>query len=79
MGHVPQVPPLAGMTQLGLSERTPAGDQHVIPGAGRDQAGLARRLAAEPLKPRADQKPCDVGLFSDVAAQTDLIERARAK
>ena len=42
-----------------------------------DQAALARRRAAAPLKPAKPQQPCDVGLFSDVAAQTDLLDMAR--
>lgn len=40
----------------------------------RDQAALAQRKANAPLKPRKEQKPCDVGLFSDEANQIDLIE-----
>lgn len=39
-----------------------------------DQAELARRQAAAPLKPAKPQQLCDVGLFSDVATQIDLIE-----
>lgn len=53
-------------------ERTPIGDQHVIPGAERDPAGLARKLAAERLRPSVPQEACNVGLFSDDAKQTEL-------
>lgn len=53
-------------------ENTPAGQQSVLPGAGRDAGGaLARKLASEPLRGRKPQEPCDVGLF-DVAARDQL-------
>lgn len=55
-------------------ERTPIGDQHVILGAERDPAGLARKLAAEPLKPDRPQEACDHGLFGDGWKQTDLVD-----
>lgn len=58
------------------TERTPAGLQHVLPGAGMapDQVAHVRRLAAAPLKPAAPQQACDVGLFdSDARAQLPLI------
>lgn len=58
-------------------ERTPAGLQHVLPGAGRDLAELARRRAAAPLKPAAPQAACDVGLFGDTHRQADLVDLAR--
>ncbi len=54
------------------AEGTPAGDQYILPGAARDAAGLARNLAAAPLKPIAAQEPCDVGLFSDAHKQREL-------
>lgn len=38
---------------------------------------LAERRAGNPLRPDAPQKPCDVGLFSDDAAQLDLVDQAR--
>lgn len=60
-------------------ERTAAGAQHVIPGAGQDAAGLARRLAAAPLKPSAPQEPCDVGLFGDGVKQLDLVDLVARK
>jgi hypothetical protein len=47
--------------------------QNVIPGAGRiDVAQQLQRKADAPLKPRAAQKPADVGLFGDGHLQTDL-------
>jgi hypothetical protein len=39
-----------------------------------DTVGLAKRLAAAPLRPRRAQLPADHGLFSDEAAQLDLVE-----
>ena len=48
--------------------------QAVLPGAERvDLSTLARRRANAPLRPKAQQKACDVGLFSDVAEQLDLV------
>jgi hypothetical protein len=40
-------------------------------------ADLAKHLAAEMLRPAVPQRACDHGLFSDAAAQTDLVEAAR--
>jgi hypothetical protein len=40
-------------------------------------AEMAKRQAAAPLRPIVAQKPCDVGLFSDNAAQVDLIDMLR--
>lgn len=37
----------------------------------------AQVKADQPLRPAADQKPCDVGLFSDDAAQSDLVDLLR--
>jgi hypothetical protein len=55
-------------------DRTPAGPQYVIPGAERVGDGtLAQRRVDKPLQPRAPQRPCDHGLFSDDAAQADLL------
>jgi len=42
-----------------------------------DPAGLARRLAAAPLRPRKPQATCDLGLFSDEADQLDLASLVR--
>ena len=49
--------------------------QMVLPGAERiSLADVAKRRANAPLVPKAPQKPCDVGLFSDEADQLDLVE-----
>jgi hypothetical protein len=53
--------------------------QHTLEQCGPDQAGLLKRKAAEPLKPKAAQVPCDVGLFSDSADQLDLVEQANRR
>ena len=42
-----------------------------------DQAEIARRKTATPLKPKVAQKPVDFGLFSDDASQIDLVDLAR--
>lgn len=61
-------------------ERTSAGLQHVLAGAERiGQGELASRTAQAPLRARAPQAPCDVGLFSDDAQQIDLIDLERQK
>jgi hypothetical protein len=55
-------------------DRTPAGPQYVLPGAERaSDAAMARRAADAPLKAGVPQRPCDHGLFSDDAAQVDLL------
>lgn len=38
---------------------------------------LVQRRAAQSMVPDKPQKPCDIGLFSDDAAQLDLVEMAR--
>jgi hypothetical protein len=59
---------------MATTDMTPAGDQHVLPGAGKASAAtMARHAAAKPLRPRVPQQPCDIGLFSDEAAQADLL------
>ena len=65
---VPQIAPLAGMTPLGIGNTL-----------SQDQAALARRKAAQPLLAAKPQAPCNVGLFSDEAAQIDLIEISRVQ
>lgn len=37
----------------------------------------AKQKAGAPLRPSTEQKPCDVGLFSDDGAQLDLIDQLR--
>jgi GNAT superfamily N-acetyltransferase len=61
------------------TERTPAGEQTVLPGAEKaSDADLAQKKADEPLKPKKAQQPADEGLFGDSAAQTDLVDMAHA-
>lgn len=63
-----------------ILETTEAGRQGVIPGAERIGMGeLARRKAAEPLKPAAPQRPLDFGLFGSSAAQIEMFTTAREK
>jgi hypothetical protein len=50
-----------------------------LPQCDHDATGLARKLAAAPLKPRKPQAPCDVGLFSDEADQLDLVSLFRER
>ena len=57
------------------TERTSAGEQHVIPGAEKvSDAEVAKRKAGQPLKPQVAQKPADHGLFSDESKQIDFID-----
>ena len=88
-----QIPAMTGMTPLGFRKpdrltvsygSTPVGTVAGPSGSlglhnelGRDQATLAQRKANAPLLARVAQAPCDVGLFSDDSAQSDLIERVR--
>lgn len=48
-----------------------------LPETAPDPAGLAKRLASEPLRASKPQAACDVGLFSDAAAQVDLEDLLR--
>lgn len=50
--------------------------QAVLKETHPDIAGTLRRRAAAPLKPAAPQAPCDIGLFSDAAQQSDLVDYA---
>lgn len=45
-----------------------------LDGTGHDVTGLAKYLAAAPLRPTTRQEPCGFGLFGDSAAQIDLVE-----
>ena len=50
------------------TEPTPIGEQTLIPGVRR--VSIYERLmvlAAQPLGPKKSQKPCDLGLFDEVA------------
>ena len=59
------------------AECTSAGEQHVIPGAEKiSDAEVAKRKAAEPLKPKVGQKPADECLFGHWSYQTDLVDLA---
>ncbi len=61
VGHAPAI------------DATPAGPQHVLPGAERvSSACIAKQMAAAPLKPNKPQAQCDLGLFSDERNQLDL-------
>jgi hypothetical protein len=49
--------------------------QAVLPGAERvTSAAIAKRRALAPLKPKTHQRPCDAGLFSDQANQTEMFK-----
>lgn len=51
--------------------------QKELPETGITKAreiGRLRRLSWAPLKPKAPQEPCDIGLFSDSAKQIDLMD-----
>ena len=48
--------------------------QFDLPNTAPDHAGLAKQLAAAPLRPVAPQLPADHGLFGDESNQLDLIE-----
>lgn len=48
-----------------------------LPQTEERAADLAQRQAAAPMLPDKAQKPCDIGLFSDAAAQTDLVDMLR--
>ncbi len=57
------------------TESTSVGDQHVMPGADKvSGAEIAKRRAAQPLKPEVGQKRADYGLFSDENKQIDFID-----
>jgi hypothetical protein len=60
------------------TERTSAGEQAVLPGAERiSDREHAQRGADERLKPKAEQKAADEGLFGDESKQTDLLDAAK--
>ena len=46
--------------------------QMELPQTEERKADLAKRRAAESLKPQTAQKPCDIGLFSNAPKQIDL-------
>jgi hypothetical protein len=52
----------------------------VIPGAEKAaDKTMAQRGADAPLKPKANQKPADDGLFGDGHKQTDLLDMVAKK
>ena len=57
----PQVKPLPGMTPLGIFNPR-----------ATDEKTVAERAWRAPLKPPAEQKACDLGLFSDDSKQREL-------
>jgi hypothetical protein len=60
-----------------IAEREAEGQQQ-IPGAERiSDAERAQRAADHPLKPKAEQKPMDVGLSGDEKDQQELFQQAR--
>jgi hypothetical protein len=61
----PQVPPMPGMSPLGLR----------INPKNVDEKTVAERQWRKPLLPGAAQQSCDFGLFGDGHKQTDLIDR----
>ncbi len=67
----PNCPHLPPQFEIGADDKP----QAVIPGAEQvSDAAIAQRRANAPLKPKAIQRPCDAGLFSDEADQLDLCE-----
>jgi hypothetical protein len=45
-----------------------------LPDTAPDIGGTLQRKADAPLKPKLDQKPCDIGLFGDESAQLDIVD-----
>jgi hypothetical protein len=50
-----------------------------LPQTRQDVAGMLKRRAKGPLKPKAPQQTCDHGVFGDDSRQADLIELARKR
>ena len=73
----PQIPPLAGMTPLGVKPSNVVPFPRMLQPVSRDEIEIARRKTAAPLKPKTAQKPLDSGLFSDDATQADLVDQTR--
>jgi len=61
-----------------LIEEREAEGQQQVPGAERiGDAERVQRAADQPLKPKAEQKPMDEGLFGDEKDQQELFQQAR--
>ena len=76
--HEGDIPPARLKLVSSSTEKTGAGEQHVIPGAEPiGTAEHAQRGADEKLKPKAAQKAADEGLFGDESKQTDLVDMAK--
>jgi hypothetical protein len=66
-----ETPPASVTTETGADNK----QQTVIPGAEKAaDKTMAQRGADAPLKPKANQKPADDGLFGDGHKQTDLLD-----
>ena len=64
-----------GSSVISKVDLTAAGEQHVLPGAGKaTDAALTQRLADAPLRPKREQLLATSlgGLFGDAAAQREL-------
>lgn len=57
-----------------VSEAPEPGEWFPLPDLAHDQRTLAERKWRDGTKPSKPQKACDIGLFSDDAAQLDLVE-----
>ncbi len=55
-----------------MQSRSDLPGQLELPDTGPQLADHAKRQTAAPLRPGTPQKPCDIGLFSDDAAQVDI-------
>lgn len=68
--------PVKPTTETGADNK----QQTVIPGAEKaSDKTMAQRGAEAPLKPKANQKPADIGLFGDEKDQTDLLDTLAKK
>jgi hypothetical protein len=87
-GSVPvQIRTEKGQLRLFQSAKRPAGERNLVadreaegqqslPGTERiGQGELAHRRINEPLKPKVEQRPMDIGLFGDESKQGSLFQR----
>lgn len=65
------------MTCRSISGRSDLPGQMELPQTDPRPAELAKRNITSRLLAKAPQKPCDIGLFGDDAAQTDLLDLAK--